>query len=63
MLHLKIKLNEANYISANIYKDDTASSVADRLFRHANLKEAVLDKDKKRILAQMIENRVNNHIA
>jgi hypothetical protein len=36
LLSLKVKLSETVTIEANIYKDDTPSSVADRVLRHAN---------------------------
>lgn len=61
-MHLKIKLGEDNYVTANVYKDDTASTVADRVFRHANLQEVPNEKEKKRLLAQYIEQRINSHI-
>lgn len=33
LIHLKIKMGEGNVILANVYKDDTAATVADRVFR------------------------------
>lgn len=50
LILLKIKLSENNYVNANIYKDDTASTVTDRVWRHANLKNTANDKEKKRLL-------------
>ena len=37
LLYLKIKIN-SQFISANVYKDDTSSSVADRILRHIAVK-------------------------
>lgn len=33
LLYLKIKFDSENSITANVYKDDTSNSVADRVFR------------------------------
>jgi len=49
-------------VSANIYKDDSAQSVADRVFRHANIKPTSQTKDKRKFLAHVIEEQVNAYI-
>lgn len=51
LISLRIKLSSSHYVSANIYKDDTAQSVADRVFRHANIKTNNETKEKRRLLA------------
>lgn len=48
LIHLKIKLSDTNIVSANVFKDDTAYSVADRVFRHANIKGVPNEKEKKK---------------
>ena len=49
LLHLKIKFSDNCFVSANVYKDDTAFTVADRALRHANY--TFDDKEKKKLLA------------
>lgn len=36
LLYLKIKIAPETFVNVNIYKDDTAFTAADRVFRHAN---------------------------
>ena len=55
LIFLKIKMSENNYINANVYKDDTSSSVADRVWRQANIKNMPNEKEKKKMLANYIE--------
>ncbi|CDW86805.1 UNKNOWN [Stylonychia lemnae] len=62
LITLRIKLSNVHTVSANIYKDDTAQTVADRVFRHANIKTNTQSKDKRKILAQIIELQVNQYI-
>ena len=63
LICLRIKLSENSYVSANVYKDDNASTVADRVFRHANIRGLTNEKDKKKQLAIFIESKVNAYIA
>lgn len=49
-------------MSASVYKDDTAQTVADRVFRHANLKTNRDNKDKRKLLAMVIEEQINSYI-
>ena len=62
LLSLRIKLSATMFVSANLYKDDTAQSVADRVFRHANLPPSKANKPLRHSLATLIEQHVNAYI-
>eukprot|EP00347_Sterkiella_histriomuscorum_P015959 403355036 len=63
LISLRIKLSSSHYVSASVYKDDTPQSVADRVFRHANIKTNTGTKDQRKLLAQVIESQVNAYIS
>lgn len=43
------------YVNANIYKDDTAFTVVDRILRHSNFSMYSNDKELKKLLANNLE--------
>lgn len=62
LMQVRVKLKQDAFVSANVYKDDTPSMVADRIFRNAQLNNTKDAKDKKAILANIIEQQINQHI-
>ncbi len=56
LLSVRIKISRDQFVNAHVYKDDTAQTVADRVFRHANFPPSSLNRDKRRLLAELIEN-------
>lgn len=61
-MQVRIKFKPDLFVNAHVYKDDTSQSVADRVFRQANLHPTTLNKEKRRQLAEIIESNVNNYI-
>jgi hypothetical protein len=59
-------MGEDNFISANVYKDDSSFSIADRVMRHylnnGKRKLEGDDKERKKLLANYIEQKVNGYI-
>ena len=51
LLSVRIKLRTDIYVNSHVYKDDTAQTVADRVFRHAHLVPTKENKDKRHLLA------------
>jgi hypothetical protein len=54
-MQLRIKFKQDLFYNAHVYKDDTSQSVADRVFRQASIYPTPSNKEKRRLLADLIE--------
>ncbi|TNV85388.1 hypothetical protein FGO68_gene11856 [Halteria grandinella] len=62
LMQVRIKLRQEQFVLANVYKDDTPITVAERVLRNGKLLHIKDLKEKKQILANLVEQQINDYI-